>query len=827
MKPIRVHLTGAAHIDPVWLWRWQEGYAEIKATFRSALDRLAQFDDFIFTSGCAAYYEWVEQNCPEMFSEIRERVAEGRWVIVGGQWIQPDCNIPSGESFARHSLYSQTYFRSRFGRTAEVGYNVDSFGHNGNLPQLLRLSGMRGYIYMRPNGDNEHSYDFPGGVPFDWVGVDGTSIPAYRLLNSYSENLNEESVERLRKAAREQEAAGISSPGFSVNYGVGNHGGGPTVRVIQRIHELQKSGDGFEFIFSSPARYFAEVEQARASGTSLPVVHGDLQHHASGCYSTHSESKAANRRCEERLVAAEKCAVLSSKLVGGPLKADAFASAWKKLLFNQFHDIMGGCSIRSAFDDVRESHGAALHEAAVLYNAALQRISWAIDTMQPVTPVGKSDWRLWNAKGLGAPIVVFNPNSWEVTAPVVINHSHIVQVTDPEGKPLPLQRVRGEQTNGEDMYNAMFLTRVPALGYTVAWAYPEGESQGDLPSSLSVDETHLENGHLRLTFDPATGDVASLVSKDTGREFVGRGAAVPKVFDEHDLDTWAHNVFTFDREIGRFDRPVFTVLEQGPIRAVLRVATRYGDSELCQDFILYNDAEDVEVAVSLFWHERHKLLKLCFDTPARAGDLICEIPYAAIRRKAEGTEEPCQRWAAVEDGEMGLAVLNDSRYSVSCKEGELRLLALRGAAYADHYGYAHTEDVQTRYMEQGEREFRYVLRPYEGTYAHAGVVRRAAELCAPCVSVAESYHKGPLPLTYQGACVSCDHVILSALKPAEDGSGYILRAYECAGEPAHAVISLDFLQAEVQADLHPFEICTFRITEGKVTPCDLIEDPIL
>ena len=160
-----LHMVGNAHLDPVWLWRWQEGFAEIKATFRSALDRMKEFDDFVFTCSSAAYYAWVEENEPRMFEEIRARVKEGRWVIVGGFWIQPDCNIPSGESFVRHGLYSQRYFLERFGQMAKVGYNPDSFGHAGSLPQILRGCGMSDYVFMRP-GALEKNAALP--FPMDW-----------------------------------------------------------------------------------------------------------------------------------------------------------------------------------------------------------------------------------------------------------------------------------------------------------------------------------------------------------------------------------------------------------------------------------------------------------------------------------------------------------------------------------------------------------------------------------------------------------------------------------------------------------------------------------
>ncbi len=823
MKKICVHLTGSAHIDPIWLWRWQEGYAEIKATFKSALDRIEQFDEFIFTSACACYYNWVENNCPELFEAIRAQVAAGRWIIAGGWWIQPDCNIPSGESFARQALYSQRYFESRFGKRAEIGYCVDSFGHNGNLPQLLKKGGMRGYVYMRPDSKKEHSYPFPDGMPFDWEGIDGTVIPTCRLMDDYNQQMGENTVKQLYGIRDALAAAGMETPAVGLNYGVGNHGGGPTVKNIERIRALQAENTDFEFIFSSPNGYFDAVEAARSSGYVPPHVRGDLQHHASGCYSTHSESKMANRRAENRLQSAEKCASLSAALTGFRYDCARFERAWQQVLFNQFHDIMGGCSIRSAFDDVRESHGEALHIAAEEYNSALQRITWAINTEGPAVDMGKCDGRLWAAEGLGAPVVVFNPHAWEIETPVRVNHGRIVRVTDAKGCDLPFQKVRSERTDGDDKEDTVFIARVPALGYTVCWVFLQGapEKPGNLP--LAASETTLENEKLRLELDPATGDIRSLYLKETGTELICGGAAKPLVLDESDLDTWGHGVFTFDRVIGRFDEPEISLVECGPVRAKIAVRTRYEKSELLQTYTLYAGTDQVECECRVFWRERHKMLKLAFGTAVEGGEAVYAIAGGSIRKPCDGCEEPAQNWAAVENGKIGLAVLNNGRYSYSCKDGELRMVAVRGAGFADHYGFARTNDGLCRFMEQGESEFCYVLRPYTGGFGENRVVEMAELLNAPAVSVNETYHKGPLPLEYSGIELCGGGIILSALKAAEDGRGLILRAWESRGKRVSARIKLSFADAEIRREFGPYEVCTFRIDGDTVTEVDFVE----
>ena len=206
------YLVGNAHIDPVWLWRWQDGYSEVLATFRSALDRMKEFEDYKFTSACSAYYRWVEETDPSMFEEIRKRVKEGRWNIVGGWVIQPDCNLPCGESFARQALVGQRYFKEKFGVCAKSGYNGDSFGHNASLPKILRAGGMSRYVFMRPS-EGEYPLGFD---QFIWESDDGSAVS--RIL-SYGPSMT---VEKIRANAARTKADGVERMSF---FGVGNHGG--------------------------------------------------------------------------------------------------------------------------------------------------------------------------------------------------------------------------------------------------------------------------------------------------------------------------------------------------------------------------------------------------------------------------------------------------------------------------------------------------------------------------------------------------------------------------------------------------------------------------
>ncbi|OXS53881.1 hypothetical protein B1A99_28710 [Cohnella sp. CIP 111063] len=828
---MKLHMIGNAHLDPVWLWQWQEGYAEIKATFRSALDRMNEFPDFIFTCAGAAYYEWIEHNAPDMFEEIRARVAEGRWVIVGGWWIQPDCNLPSGESFARHGLYSQRYFMEKFGVTAKVGYNVDSFGHHNMLPQILKKSGMDYYVYMRPE---EHEKAMERNL-FWWESLDGSHVMAYRnpiSYNNWSPKNHEDAI--YGKGLEVTELARSHEHDLMCFFGVGNHGGGPTIANLRSIRRLQEEEKDCSYEISSPNAYF---EKMARSGRQLPIYRDDLQHHASGCYSTHAETKALNRKAEHRLLTAEKFGTLSHLLTGFSYPVEEIRRAWKPVMFNQFHDIMGGCSIREAFEDSREAYGEALHTSAVVLNAALQKISWSVDTMKEgISSLNKeSDWQLWEQKDAGVPVVVFNPLSWETHAPIRINKK-VAGVTDESGNPVEWQTVRGSRTNGkDDKFDTLIMGRIPAMGYRVYWIYKDKEqpvAQPPAAGSLTAERYALENDWYRLEIEPHTGHIKRLYDKRAETEVLEGSGAVPVVIDEFHCDTWAHGVTEFRKEIGRFADANVKLLESGPLRSVLRVTNRYGESSLSQDYILYRDKPGIEVKVKLDWRERHKMLKLSFPVAVHEPKATYEIPYGYIERPVNGEEEPGLQWLDVtgqakggRSGVRGLTLTNDAKYSYDVLGGDLRLTVVRSPIYADHYG---ERDDDCEFMDQGVQRFSYALLPHEGDWRDANAPARALELNVPPIPIIETYHTGSLPQKAAGIRISSEQLIAVAWKPAEDGDGYILRCHEAFGRSGEAEIEVPQLNRIWNVSFGPCEIVTMHVPSEPGQPVrrvDLIERP--
>ncbi len=825
MNDTSLTLIGNAHIDPVWLWRWQEGFSEIKATFLSALDRMDEDPDFYFVSACASYYRFVEENAPAMFERIRARVREGRWVLAGGMWVQPDCNAPSGESFARHLLYSQRYFLEKFGVCAQVGYNVDSFGHSGGLPQLLRQGGLRGYVFMRP-GSHENAA-VPGSL-FVWKGLDGTRLPTYRIPFSYTSGGVQDAGNPLPPVVQKLQA--VRALALAENtpqmcfFGVGNHGGGPTREELAHLHRAMARAD-YPVRIGTPDAFFAGVEPHEGE---LPLYEGDLQFHAKGCYSTNAPVKKLNRMAEHRLGAAERLGALAAAVAGHPYRSDELARAWQRVLFQQFHDVMGGCSVESALEDAGRALGEAVNIAEEQLNLAVQRIAFAVDTSgrAPIVRSKATTFSSWEFEDRGAPVVVFNPTAHEVTGVVTVNYP-ASRVTDEADAETPCQMIRAPYLlRSTGSFQTAFRATVPPLGYRTYWTYRDGAAahvQGAVAATINT----LENACLRLEIDPRAGGIRKLIDKGIGRAVVEGGYAV--AVDIGMEDTWAHRATAFRADVARFGDAELRLIDQGPLRGIVR-AVSYGDgATLQQDFTLDAGAPYVDVRVHLSMTKPRRMVKLAFPTPLEDTMAVYETAYAAIGRACDGDEQHGQRFADLSGklrGEAyGLALINDGRYSYDALKGELRLTAVNTSYYADHVGRGVDMSAASRAMDLGETSFCYRLYPHAGSYGQGGVPQLAEAFLMPPIAVQETYHEGLLPQAMQGIQLNAPSVALGALKRAEDGGGYVLRLHETAGEPVQASVSLPFLHRALAVSLHPYQVATFYLPDGAgpARPCDLLE----
>ena len=779
-----LHMIGNAHLDPAWFWQWTEGYHEAKATFRSALDRMNEYPDFVFTCSAAAYYEWIEQDEPEMFAEIRRRVQEGRWAIVGGWWIQPDCNAPCGESFARQGLIAQRYFQSRFGMRAHTAYNVDSFGHNGMLPQIFRLSGMENYVFMRPM---KHEKSLPANI-FLWESADGRRVKAFRIPIAYC-TWEPELRERMEECLREMPPEAPAAMGF---YGVGNHGGGPTKENIESILRWK---DEMQMEFSSPDRFFANV-----SAEGLPVVRGELFHHASGCYSVHSGVKKWNRQAENALLAAEKWCAIAAKVLGRAYPADDLRRAWKCVLFNQFHDILSGTCAPEAYEDARNQYGEALSIAQRAANSAMQALAWRI--------------RIPQEEG-ARPIVVFNPHAFAAKLAVELQSADApgCALFDSEGREIPWQRAQGSAaSNGR--IAALFEAEVPALGYRLFTLRPSrAEAHAQVPSQSLV----LENECLRAEFSPESGLLTSLYDKRSGEALAAPSLCPVAICDTS--DTWSHAVTRFDEELGRFRLIRIARTEDGPVRSSIRAEFAWRNSSIVMTYSLWRTADQLSVLCEVNWQERETMLKWEMQCAGDTSGSTAEIPFGFAKRPSDGVEYPMQSWVRLGN----LTVINDGKFAYDALDSRLRITLLRSPRYAHHTPKVCTPEEHYPFIDQGWQTVRFALCPAALSPMEAS--RRGMLLNQPYFALHETFHpEGALPTSASFAETS--GALLTALKCAEDGSGErIVHLYEAKGESA--IASGNILGHPFRLSLAPHEIAALRFSEsGACQRVDLLEESL-
>ncbi|NUT54585.1 MAG: alpha-mannosidase, partial [Thermoleophilia bacterium] len=626
---------------------------------------------------------------------------------------------------------------------------------------------------------------------FWWESPDGSRVLAYRIPHEYCAP-KDDIGEHVEKAVA---TLPDSDEDYAVFYGVGNHGGGPTIANLEQIARLGLRPSSLRAFFDAAAR-----------NGSRPVVRGELQHHGPGCYTTHSGIKRWNRRAENLLQRAEKWCAIADSLGARPYPLEELTRAWKLVLFNQFHDTLAGTSIEPAYEDARDQLGEASSIAMSTFNAAAQSIARQIAIEQ------EDEMR---------PVVVFNPHAWELRTDVEVEYTWTREqghhVVDDEGEQVPLQLTRPLTTMSGMRSRFVFPVVVPPLGYRT-YRIRLGELVSN-QHKLSATDASLENEHVRLALDPATGRIAALVHKASGADLAAPGARHAVVIDDPS-DTWGHGVVAYDREDGEFECVAVRLLESGPVRGIVRVESRYGSSTLREDYVLAADAAHVDVRVALDWHEPLKLLKLRYPTSVETDRATFESPYGHIEREANGHEEPGQSWVDVSGGGRGLTVINDAKHGYDVRGGDIGISAVRSPVWAWHDPRELEVGGDFEYMDLGRQRFLVRLVPHGGDRREADVVRRAAELNQPPFALIETFHEGPLPQRRSFGSDDGDDVVLALVKGGEDG-GYAVRAFETSGRAARA--RLEVLGTVVEADFGPHEIKTFVLRDGDVRETDLLE----
>ncbi len=795
----KIHLIGNAHIDVLWLWDWNEGIQEIRSTFASALDRISENEQFIFTSACAYYYQVVERVDPSLFKRIQKAVADGRWHVTGGWWLQPDCNAPSGESFIRQGLYGQHYFLEKFGKIATSGYNVDSFGHNGNLPQLLKKMGLDHYVFMRP-GKSEKN--LPSSA-FEWEGIDGSSVITFRIPPNYNNSsdwgeLLADKISMIKKYIEKE-----THP-LMAFYGVGNHGGGPTKENLKTLDKYCEQDSSI--MYSDVAKYFEDLSHY----SPLDIVKGDLQFHAIGCYSAYSEIKQLNNKAEHALMSTEK---ILSVLNEREWKWGEITRAWKHVLVNQFHDALGGCSISHAYEKVKYCYGTALEITSDLTTFALQSLVARVKTFTT-----------------GSTLIVFNPHPWRVNQSIELN---VVckQIIDLNDNLIDFEIIPSDSIGNSFTHHTRVVVTLPPLGYTSYHIIDsvtrlESESLRRLQYARTL-ENSLESENLKVTIDQERGVISSIKNLKTNKEYLGKEGIVPVLISDNS-DTWSHALHAYNGLVVPMKLNSFTLVSDGKISSEYELVYTSINSRVILRLILHKKLDVIDFRIRVQFNEEHKLLAFRCSIPDSDNiQFKTEIPNGAMLREPNGDEYPIQRWVHLGDSNgKGLCMINNGVYSGTALKNVMQLTLLRSPIYAHHEPAYPRSDIVPQYMEYGEPHFSLRLLLTDSYEDHPSIARKALEFNQSPIVQVESMHDGVEPLEHSfGSLRGDSSIILSTIKKAEKKEGMIIRLYESDGKKAKGIFSLASPSVSYELVFDSFEIKTLYVdTTGKVSETNFLEE---
>ncbi len=791
-RPI-LHLICQAHLDPVWVWPRRDGYSEALTTMGSAVRFLEEEPDLKFTRSSAAVYRWVRESDPRLYDKIRQLVAGDRWEIVNGWEVQPDANLPLGESFIRQSLYGKQWFEEEFGVDVKIGYNVDTFGHGGNLPQILSRSGMDAYVYMRPPVDPDHN---PYPVLFWWESPDGSRVLTWHLQQNYGQppRTGGDHIEgEIRRAAAENFAPGIQHAACFV--GIGNHGGGPTRRQIDRIHRLQEDPDLPELRFSTLTEFFRLVRQ-EPRFSDIPVHREGLQYINVGCYLAHGRIKRANRRAERLLLKSE--AMESMRRMCGIKAANDFSQqhlhAWRNVLFGQFHDIMGGTCIRSADTSILNQFGHSDFIAESFTERNLHTVARAIDTS-------------WAPKGV---LTLFNPLPWKRTATLSFDtfvaptgEDTITHLQDSEGKKVPIQWTPAEIGFGPMQMEWRCLNasvELPAFGYR-SFSLAEGRAPAlrELPAdTIKVNRRRpgLSAFQTKVGINLLRQSLHLKVFRDTG-------------------DTWGHRLDGYDEEIGEPRLENTTLLYRGPLKATFRQEARYKESVIRLYYTLWKNRPEVEIRLAIRWNEPRELLRLVIPGALKDSVVWVGEPGGSVQRRQDGWEKPAAEWVALEGVAGGqthaLGVVADRPMSYCAEKGTLGIALVRSSYYAHHQPGGPSPLEENPYLDLGEQDIRLWLITTKGKKDRLQLHRMAWEIESPAERVVDYGHPGDLPPSHSLLEVSPPSVSVLALKPSESGRGIVLRLQETTGKTTTTTVSSPLSDLHHwKGDLIPHQILTLE-----------------
>ncbi len=821
---MKTYLFCNAHIDPVWLWQWEQGFSEALSTFRSASELLDEYPEFVFNHNEALLYGWVEEHDPELFERIRQQVREGRWEIVGGWFLQPDVNIPSGEAIVRQVLRGRLYFWDRFRKVPVTAVNFDSFGHAQGLVQVLRQCGYRYYVNIRPGKDH---YDFPD-EDFLWKGYDGSSVIAHRSDKGYNSVFGKVGEELPEWMGRYE---GKNAAMYC--WGVGNHGGGPSRTDLESIRALKEKGE--ELVHATPDMYFRNVK-----ADELHVLDCGLNPLMEGCYTSIIRIKQLHRRLENDLVMAEKMSVHVCAAGLRGYEKEKLDEAWTDLMFSEFHDSLPGSCIQPVEEDIIRQ----LHHGLEITNKIKASCMIALSAGQA---------KLTDPDTV--PLLVYNPHPYTCTQPVDVEFVLPRQLwhtkwSEPvvyrDGKPLPSQSARESGSFNMDWCKrVVFRADLPAAcmsRFDIHFRTMEHRPAPSLRAEHGAITVKTARG--QVVVNTATGLLDSWAVD--GREYVKPGACSVDVYEDF-FGSWdGKPIHDPKSPVGRFQlmspmeareftgvkEPVVMpvrVTDEGEVMTVVEADMRYHDSRLLMRYLVDRTTGCVDLDLHVFNAEREKRFKLCIPTVMEHPVWTGQTMFGRETLRPSYGDTVCQYWQALSENGQAILVADDGVYGSYCDGGKLSLTLLRSAGYGAAtftLGEPYHEPMYTPRMEQGERRYHFSLtvgaehEVLGRADREAGMLNQKVCALAYCPS---GKGKIPQPLIE----IAQENIALSCLKRSElQENAYILRLFECQGRETTAEVSLPALGVTLKTEFRPFEIRTFRIENGKIQETDILEGAV-
>jgi alpha-mannosidase len=866
-----LHLTGNSHIDAAWLWPWTETVDVVKRTFGTALQLMYEYPKYTYTQSAAAYNEWMATKYPEMNEEIKRRIQEGRWEVVGGMWVEPDLNMPDGESLVRQLLVGKRWFKQAYGVDVRIGWNPDSFGYTWQLPQIYKKSGVDYFVTQKMTWNDTNQLPFK---LFWWESPDGSKVLAYFPHDYANDNLRQTRLNEDIATARTR-ATGMTE--IMDLYGIGDHGGGPTRAILDEgfhwtpggasgsdpenaatatntVHPKMEWGIAQPFFSSIEKQVAPESKQwdyaSIAKGyTPPPAVEGKVsiptwkselyfEYHR-GVMTTQANHKRNMRESSEQILNAEKWASLAW-LDGKSYPAGELTEDWKKVLFNQFHDLAAGSGIGIIYKEAQKDYDDVRWSTNEIKSGALETVADRIDTAAGEKNSGSQS------------IVVFNPLGWPRSGDVTVDvrpretTGTVATIIDSNGKVVVAGVVSRDAATGVSKLSIP-VHDIPALGYetfriaTAKDRVAVGTGSGadsKVPSSIP-DTLSFSTQLLRVSVDGKTGCITSLFDVKANFETLAKGSCGNELqaFKDtpKDYDAWNIDPGTLDVPpalLHEADSVQF--VETAPGKSAIRVTRHWQSSKFVQTISLEDGKDQVDIDNEIDWHETHILLKAAFPLAVQSDHATYDIPYGTIERTTKRTnswekaqfEVPAQLWADLSgtaggDGQIhGLSIINESKFGYDAAGSVLRLTLLRSPIWPDPEA------------DRGHHHFRYALYPHAGTWQQAMTIRHGWEYNYPLQAVVTTAHPGSLPPSHSFVSVSPENVVLTAVKKAEDANGLIFRVYEWAGKsatvefhvpPGATAATVTNMQETpegpalaltgdtVKAPIKPFEILTVRV----------------